>query len=52
MDWAIASGIRGTTSGGTMYDISLSVGENTADYYIENTLNGSLGPKSPTQFYP
>ena len=52
MDWAIASGIRGTMSGGTMYDISLSVGENTADYYIENTLNGSLGPKSPTQFNP
>jgi len=52
MDWAIATGIRGTTSGGTMYDISLSVGENTADYYIENTLNGSLGPKSPTQFNP
>ena len=52
MDFAIAAGIKGTTKGGTMYDVSLSIGENTADYYIENTLNGSLGPKSPTQFNP
>ena len=52
MDFAIAAGIKGTTKGGTMYDVSLSIGENTADYYIENTLNGSLGPDSPTAFNP
>jgi len=51
-DWSIASGIKGTTDSGTMYDVSVSVGENRADYYIENTLNGSLGPDSPTSFNP
>ena len=51
-DWSIASGIKGTMDSGTMYDVSVSIGENTADYYIENTLNGSLGPDSPTSFNP
>ncbi len=51
-DWSIASGVKGTTEAGTMYDISVSIGENTADYLIKNTLNGSLGPDSPTQFNP
>ena len=35
-----------------MYDISVSIGENSADYLIRNTLNGSLGPESPTEFNP
>jgi iron complex outermembrane receptor protein len=51
-DWAIATGISGSTDSGLMYDFSVSVGENRADYYIENTLNGSLGPDSPTAFNP
>ena len=44
--------LKKEAKGGTMYDVSLSIGENTADYFIENTLNGSLGPKSPTSFNP
>ena len=40
-DWSIASGIKGTTESGTMYDISVSIGENSAAYLIRNTLNGS-----------
>ncbi len=51
-DWSIASGLRGNTASGTMYDVSVSVGESRADYYIENTLNGSLGADSPTSFNP
>ena len=51
-DWSIASGVKGTTESGTMYDISVSIGENSADYLIRNTLNGSLGPESPTEFNP
>ena len=51
-DWSIASGVKGNTASGTLYDVSVSVGENQADYYIENTLNGSLGPNSPTSFNP
>ena len=38
MDWSIASGITGTTSSGTIWDVSLSVGENQADYFIMNTV--------------
>jgi len=52
MDWAIASGIKGTTDAGTLYDISVNIGENTANYYIENTVNASLGPNTPTAFTP
>lgn len=51
-DWSIATGISGSTDNGLMYDLSVSIGENRADYYIENTLNGSLGPDSPTAFNP
>ena len=51
-DWSIASGVSGTTDGGTEYDISVHVGENRSDFYIENTVNPSLGPQSPTQFNP
>ena len=50
MDWAIASGIKGTTDAGTLYDVSVNIGENTANYYIENTVNASLGPNTPTAF--
>ncbi len=51
-DWSIASGVSGTTDGGTDYDISVHIGENRSDFYIENTVNPSLGPQSPTQFNP
>ena len=44
--------IKGTTDGGTDYDISVSIGENSADFYIKNTVKPSLGPQSPTQFNP
>ena len=52
MDWSIASGVTGTTSSGTIWDVSLSVGENQADYFIMNTVNASLGPETPTEFHP
>ena len=51
-DWSIASGVSGTTDGGTDYDVSVHIGENRSDFYIENTVNPSLGPQSPTQFNP
>ncbi|MBU94908.1 MAG: TonB-dependent receptor [Balneola sp.] len=51
-DWSIASGVSGSTDGGTDYDISVHIGENRSDFYIENTVNPSLGPQSPTQFNP
>ncbi|WP_242110549.1 TonB-dependent receptor plug domain-containing protein [Luteimonas aquatica] len=45
------AGVRGTTAGGTNIDVSLDYGRNYLDFNIENTLNTSLGPTSPTKFY-
>ena len=52
MDWSLAAGVSGIMDSGTTYDISASIGENSADYYIKNTVNASLGPNSPTEFNP
>ena len=52
MDWSIASGVTGTTDAGTFWDVSVSVGENQADYFIMNTVNASLGPDTPKEFNP
>ena len=52
MDWSIASGVTGVTDAGTFWDVSLSVGENQADYFIMNTVNASLGPDTPSEFNP
>ena len=51
-DWSIASGIEGVFDSGTSYDYSVHIGENRADFAINNTLNPSLGPQSPTEFEP
>lgn len=53
-DYSIVGGIRGELDMGTglSYDISLSRGENDADFFINNTVNASLGPNSPRNFDP
>ena len=51
-DWSLISGIRGVTASGLTWDVSASVGENVAEYFIMNTVNASLGPDTPTEFYP
>jgi iron complex outermembrane recepter protein len=50
-DSAIAGGIRGTVGDGWNYDVSFNHGENELTFDIENTLNRSLGPTSPTEFF-
>jgi len=44
-------GVRGTTGNGTSVDVSYTHGSNELTFDILNTLNRSLGPTSPTQFY-
>ncbi len=44
-------GFKATTAGGTRIDISYTHGSNELSFDILNTLNRSLGPTSPTQFY-
>ena len=56
--WAIASdystafGLRGESARGLTYDVSLSYGNHELRYRLENTLNPSLGPATPTAFHP
>ncbi|SDY64018.1 iron complex outermembrane recepter protein [Lysobacter sp. yr284] len=50
-DRAAVFGVRSETAGGTQIDLSYNYGHNGLTFDIENTLNRSLGPSSPTQFY-
>ncbi|PCI65914.1 MAG: TonB-dependent receptor [Gammaproteobacteria bacterium] len=52
VDLALAAGVRGEFDGGTTYDFSASVGEHSTEFFINNTLNSSLGPVSPRDFTP
>ena len=50
-DRAAVVGLRSETAGGTQIDLSYNYGHNGLSFDIENTLNRSLGPTSPTNFY-
>ena len=49
-DASLAGGVRGSTAGGFDWDLSGSVGLHGSDLFIHDTVNGSLGPASPTAF--
>lgn len=53
-DQSIAFGLRGELAWGSglTYDISYSYGRNDIDFFINNTINASLGPNTPTSFNP
>ena len=53
-DMSIVGGIRGelNVGNGLGYDISGSYGNNKTDFFINNTINASLGPNTPRDFYP
>ncbi len=51
-DLSLVVGTRGRWESGIGYDVSGSVGFNEADFFIDNTVNASLGPQSPTSFKP
>ena len=50
-DYSLSVGVRGETSLGLFWDISAYIGNNEADFFINNTLNASL-PDSPRDFNP
>ena len=50
-DLSIVGGYKGSTEGGLKYDVSASYGRNQIRYFMYDTLNPSLGPTSPTDFY-
>ncbi len=50
-DVSVSSGLKTSTDGGTNIDISYTYGSNELTFDIQNTLNRSIGPTSPTEFY-
>ncbi|HEX4853447.1 TonB-dependent receptor [Arenimonas sp.] len=50
-DTHLGFGVRGTLANGTSVDVSYTYGTNELTFDILNTLNRSLGPTSPTEFY-
>jgi len=53
-DFSIVGGLRGELDWGTglQYDFSASYGTNSVDFFINNSINASLGPNSPRDFVP
>jgi iron complex outermembrane receptor protein len=51
VDTSIVAGTRGEFKNGIGYDFSGYLGENYTDFQINNTVNASLGPDTPTAFH-
>ncbi len=53
-DSSIVAGVRGELpiGAGLTYDFSFTHGRNVADFFINNTINASLGPDTPLNFDP
>ncbi|MCY4600046.1 MAG: TonB-dependent receptor [Acidobacteria bacterium] len=49
-DASLVGGVRGFTSAGFNWDLSGSVGVHESELFINETVNASLGPASPTSF--
>ena len=52
VDNSIVMGTRGELDGDWNYDVSFSMGSNTVDYFIRNSINPSMGPDTPFDFNP
>ena len=51
-DKSVLLGLRGETAGGLGWSVSGYYGQNIADFFINNTVNASLGPNTPRDFNP
>ena len=51
-DQAFLFGLKGQTANGLGWDVSSYYGRNEADFFINNTVNASMGPASPRDFDP
>jgi iron complex outermembrane receptor protein len=52
IDYGVTGGVRGEWDNGFSYDFSGRFGHNEIRYEMQNTLNPSMGPASPTRFRP
>jgi len=50
-DYQSMTGLRGSLGERFTYDVSGSIGRSRIDYQLNETVNASLGPVSPTGFY-
>ena len=51
-DQAFLFGLKGQTANGLGWDVSSYYGRSEADFFINNTVNASMGPASPRDFDP
>jgi len=51
IDSSLVGGYRGELESGITYDLSASYGQSRVEYYMNNSLNASMGPDSPTDFH-
>jgi iron complex outermembrane receptor protein len=51
-DFSLVSGLEGEFANEMTYDFSARYGSNKIEYTLENTINPSMGPDSPTKFHP
>ena len=49
-DATLVWGVRRLSAGGVTWDASLSMGSHRATFFLEDTVNASLGPETPTDF--
>ena len=49
-DFSTVVGIEGALANGLAYDLSLNMGRNSIDFYIDETVNASHGPATPRSF--
>ncbi len=50
VDGSVVVGVSGQLINGLNYDVSGSIGRNAVEFRLNNTVNASLGPDSPTSF--
>ena len=51
-DYSFVAGLRGSLGERFSYDLSFTRGDSQVDFFIRNTINASLGPNTPTEFFP
>ena len=52
LDTSLVAGLRGQFAGSMLWDVSARTGSSQADFFIDDTVNASLGPATPTSFDP
>ena len=51
-DAALLVGVNGEMENGIRWDVSVGAGRNEVDFFINNTVNASLGAQTPLEFDP